>query len=152
MLIRTIPSEPVVVSFVDTETTALSHRTKYVIEVANLKVVHDKETPWELTELESFEAKLLLPEGVEVSEEARKINGYDPKVWAEQGVDRKDAYRVLIGQLEGSCFGGKNPKFDWMFLDEDFHRLGLSWPKMQHYDLWAVDMLAKPLKLLGFVE
>jgi DNA polymerase III epsilon subunit-like protein len=54
--------------------------------------------------------------------------------------------------LEWSSFGGQNAQFDYRHIDEELHRQGLDWPRMKNYTLYSVEMLARPLYLVGLLS
>lgn len=151
MLTRSIPKTPQTVTLTDLETGGLNQRVHYPIQLAYIKLVHSHD-PYEMQVDCTSEFKLKLPDGYVVPEQAAKVNGYKPEIWAKSAVDRVTAYKEYLSVLAWSCFGGQNPSFDHKFLDEDFYRLGLEWPRLSYYGLVAVDSHARTLRLLGYVE
>lgn len=142
----------ITICFTDTETTGLDQREDSIIQIAMIKVEHNPKNPLELRELASFESKLVLPEGAVVPAEVAAINGYTEELWAKEALPRKEVMKEYLNHLRWSAFGGQNPAFDHRFIDQELYNLGLSWPKMSHYRLWAVEMLAVPLDILGFID
>lgn len=151
MLTRLILKTPQTVTLTDLETGGLNQRVHYPIQLAYIKLVHSND-PYEMQVDCTAEFKLKLPDGYVVSEQAAKVNGYKPEIWAKSEVDRVAAYKEYLSVLAWSCFGGQNPGFDHKFLDEDFYRLGLEWPRLSYYGLVAVDSHARMLRLLRYVE
>lgn len=144
--------EELTICFTDTETTGFFHRNCHIIQIGVLKIAHPKDDPLDLRVISEFERKLDLPEGVEVSDEVAKLNGYDAAVWKVEGKPRRETMLEYIKLLSRSSFGGQNPQFDYRFIDEELYRQGLDWPKMKNYSLFSVDMLARPLQLAGLIQ
>lgn len=151
MLTRNRPKNPHTVTLTDLETGGLNQRVHYPIQLAAIKLVHSDD-PYELQVDCTLEYKLKLPDGYTVPAEAARLNGYSDEVWAKSAVDRIGAYKEYLGKLAWSCFGGQNPAFDHKFLDEDFLRLGLEWPRLSYYGLVSVDTMARQLRLQGYIE
>ena len=145
-------SQSVTVCFTDTETTNLAPKHSCIIQIAAIKVKHGARDPIELRVLSEWEQKLQLSHGFTISEKVAKLNGYDPDVWAEQGQDRRHTMIEYCKLLEWSSFGGQNPQFDYRHIEEELGRQGLDWPKMSNYSLYSVDMLARPLVLMGLMK
>jgi len=144
--------EEIEICFTDTETTGFVPQDHYIIQIAMIKVVHPREKPMDLRIVAEEEWKIQLPEGVEVPPEAAALNGYDEQVWEEEALDRRDVLFAYFDHLGGASFGGQNACFDYRFLHEEARREGISFPRLQHYSLFTVEMLARPLELLGFIE
>lgn len=138
-------------TFVDTETTGLSHRFNHIIQLAYIKVA-ESPTPVDLKVIKEVEIKLQVPPGVEVPPDVAKLNGYDPKVWAKEAIPREEAIDRFLKDLTWSSFGGQNPQFDYRFIDEELFRQKKSWPKMANYSLYSVDAMARPLQKMGLIQ
>lgn len=144
-------SRPYVVCFTDTETTGLNFREEKIIQLAMMKIRYNPSDPLDIQLVSSMEAKLEIDPS-RVSREAAELNGYDPDVWAKEAKDRRFVMKQYLTHLEWSQFGGQNPKFDWLFIDQELQELKLAWPKLLGYTLWAVEMLALPLRLSGYIQ
>lgn len=144
--------EEITICFTDAETTGFAPHEHYMIQIAMVKVVHPRERPLDLEVLAEKEWKILLPEGFDMPPEAAAINGYDEAVWQKEGCPRREVLFAYFDQLAGASFGGQNACFDWRFVQEEARRENISMPRLQHYSLFTVEMLARPLALLGYIE
>lgn len=135
----------------DTETTGFVPRDTCIIQIAVAKIKHNID-PLDIQLVSVREWKLQLPEGFTISPKVASINGYAAEVWRDQAEDRRLVILEYLKLLEWSSFGGQNPQFDYRHIDEELYRQGLSWPKMKHYTLFSVDMLARPLQIMGYVK
>lgn len=142
----------ITVCFSDTETTGLDERSNYIVQLAMIKVEHGREDPLDLQVLDEREWKVRLPEGYEMAPDVAAFNGYDEGVWEKEALSRREVLFEFLKHLEGSSFGGQNACFDWRFIREEARREEISMPRMANYSLFTIEMLARPLQLLGFIE
>jgi DNA polymerase III epsilon subunit-like protein len=144
-------NKPTVISFVDTETTGLDPANEDIIQIAVMKVMHlPGSTEVIPVEEGTLEMKILPTKPVPA--EAAAINGYKEEVWAAEAIPLAEAMEKFFKFIEWTNFGGQNPKFDKVFLEEAAKRCNLQWPRMSGYRLVAVEMLAWPLFLAGKIR
>lgn len=140
------------ITFTDTETSGLFPRHSCIIQIACIKVEHSKRDPLEMRVLFEWERKLEKPDEYEVPEEVARINGYDPEVWVREAQNRRLVMIEYCKILEWSSFGGQNAQYDYRHIEEELHRLDINWPKLKNYSLYSVEMLARPMYLMGILE
>ena len=105
--------------FFDLETTGLSSYAE-IIEIGALRVESDA-----FNVMEEFEIKIK-PQRIEQADpEALKINGYDPVVWNEEGIELKEGLSRFIDFAEGSILVAQNLPMDWTWLQRSLEDVGL---------------------------
>lgn len=142
---------PITICFTDTETGGLVPRSTCIIQIGVVKVEHSLKDPLDMRVLYEWERKLKIPEEHPVSERAAAVNGYRKEIWDEEARDRRLSMMEYCKMLEWSSFGGQNAQFDYRHIEEELFRQGLDWPRMKNYTLYSVEMLARPMYLMGYL-
>lgn len=130
---------------VDTETGGLDHEKHDIIELAAVRL-----NPTTLERVGSCHARVfpLKP----VADEARRINGYDEELWGRTAVHFSGFLPTFNALLEGTMIVGKNPDFDWRFLQAGARAHGLQLAKRASHRMIDVASLAWPLMVNGELE
>ena len=103
-------SPPIVV--VDLETTGLNGNRHEILQIAAIKV------DWSMEHTLAHMNVRVMPQHIRtMSDEARKISGYDPDVWAKHAIPRREALLQLKQLADGAVFAGKNVDFDLHFIE-----------------------------------
>jgi ribonuclease T len=103
---------------IDTETGGLNPETDALLSVAAIHVESGAEI-----------LIMIAPApGLQLTEEALKVNGLDPELLAKEGMPEKEAIGLLsmwLGIFGKQEWAGCNPEFDRGFIDAAFTRSGL---------------------------
>jgi DNA polymerase-3 subunit epsilon len=135
------------VVFVDCETTGLEAGEHEIIEIAAVRI--NPVTGDHVADLET----LVFPTHPETaSEDALRINGYDPERWAAApAIALASALERLNPLLAGACLAGQNPDFDYRFLEAGARATGIKLAKLGSYRKIDVSSLAWPLVMAGLI-
>lgn len=120
-------------AFLDLETTGLEP-TRYD-RASDVFVPHNEIVEYGLVladmqtleVVDTYEQKVIPSRPTLMSDRAREINGYDPKVWSREGTDLVTATARLLETIEeagGAVLLGGNIVFDWSFLYDACQRSG----------------------------
>jgi len=81
-----------------------------------------------------------IPEHIKTaSKKALEVNGYDKKVWKNEGIPLKDALLFFSKASENCVFISHNVAFDWSFIDINLNRLDIE-IKMDYHKLDTLSM------------
>lgn len=139
-----------VIAFVDAETGGFDERENAILSVGVARV-----EPETLEVIQAHEV-LIQPVGTNdrvITEQAARVNGYDPKRWAEEGVHPTDAIPMIANWLRGfPVWWGSHPSFDFRFIGELFRSNGARMPELWTHHLQDVGSFCWPLVEVGFAK
>jgi|SRR5690606_16599706 len=140
-------AEPIIITFVDLETTGFDSKKCEIIEAAAVRSIVDDGTI-RIVARADFKIDPEYP----VDPFIARINGYREDVWYQESSQFEDVIGGIFDLMRGAWHAGSNPRFDEKFLMRAAKMLRWDYPKLASYHLLDVSMLAFPLLVKGEVE
>lgn len=98
--------------------------------------------------LDTFSSKVKPIEGLEMDEDALKVNKYSLEEWKDAS-DIEDVLIKIKPLIEGTRLMGYNPSFDWSFLKVNYYTCNIIPPKLGDYRLFDLHSFARWFNLKG---
>lgn len=141
------------VVFIDLETTGLSAESDEVTEIALVRLRHKEGSlDFEEEPIAVYESKVI-PErafreaGGLICPFLASLNKYDRNSWEAEAEPLYAVLQEIHPMLEGASWVGRNPNFDYSFLEVAYKRFRWNFPKLATRNLIDVGSMLFPLAL-----